>query len=106
MRCPKCGSTVEKGNEFCENCGTKLEGDPITTPSAEEPEASYLLHGFFSEQKDRPAPASLYPVQPHHILLRSSSPKPPARQNRNPHCNTLPEVSFSTSGSDFFRLPQ
>ena len=25
MRCPKCGSTVEKGNEFCENCGTRLE---------------------------------------------------------------------------------
>lgn len=25
MRCPKCGSKVEKGNEFCENCGTKLK---------------------------------------------------------------------------------
>ena len=25
MRCPKCGSTVEKGNEFCENCGTRLK---------------------------------------------------------------------------------
>lgn len=25
MRCPKCGSTVKKGNEFCENCGTRLK---------------------------------------------------------------------------------
>lgn len=35
--CSKCGTINADDARFCENCGTKLEGEPITAPSAEEP---------------------------------------------------------------------
>ena len=35
--CPNCGTINADDARFCENCGTKLEGEPITVPPAEEP---------------------------------------------------------------------
>ncbi|NHJ86235.1 MAG: hypothetical protein FK734_12290 [Asgard group archaeon] len=54
--CPFCGSAVEKGTQFCQNCGASLTGIDEVTPSSQP-----VSYGSQNQQSyQQPA----YPQQP------------------------------------------
>ena len=38
MRCRSCGYEMPEGSKFCENCGAKVEAEPVGPVTAESPE--------------------------------------------------------------------
>lgn len=49
VNCPKCGDLVEKGSNFCQECGTKVEtpkNSISTTTSEYEKNKNYVLIGI------------------------------------------------------------
>ena len=49
VNCPKCGALIEKGSNFCQECGTKVKtpkNSISTTTSNYEKNKTYALIGI------------------------------------------------------------